>query len=229
VNLYYSREIDVDRACIITIKNNDVSEKLSKRCQLSCERVGMQYQVWDAFDGHAGLAVPEHSRNSDILNMIKVTDHYLTRTEVACFLSHLSLWIHCCLIDKPLVILEHDAVMVQKFTRHAALNSLIYLGCSEWQSGAMPLNEIPVFGSEGPNYLFVCRAHAYSLDPLMAKNLISHAIKMGIYTSLDKYLRADLFNITHTGLYAFDSDDVSTIKNRPSDGRSSVRNDDLSL
>lgn len=229
LNLYYSRQIDVENAYIITIKGNDTSEQLSKRCQLSCHNSGMKYKVWDAFDGYSDLSIPEHSKNSDILKLIKVTDHYLSRTEVACFLSHLSLWIHCCTIDKPIVILEHDAMMLKKFERHTTMNSIIYLGCIEWFSRSMPMLEIPLYGSEGPNYLFICRAHAYSIDPLVAKNLISHVIKMGIHTTLDKYLRADLFNITHQGLYAFDSDGKSTIINRPVDGRSNIRNDELKL
>lgn len=228
LNLFYSRQIDVESAYIITLKGNDISEKLSKRCQQSCINVGMNYNIWEGFDGKKEtIQIPEHSKNSDILKLIKITDHYLTKTEVACFLSHLSLWIQCCIIDKPIVILEHDSIMIEKFTKHQALNSIIYLGGLEWAKKNWKIYPIPPHASEGPNYLFICRAHAYSIDPLVAKNLVSHVIKYGISCPVDIFMRADIFNISHDGLYAYDLDDETTITNRPKNGRTTKRNDRL--
>ena len=87
------------------------------------------------------------------MSMIKITDHYLTRGEVACALSHISLWAHCVKIDQPIVILEHDAVMVKAFTQHQSYNSIVYLGGSEWaerdrkstrlNSSHIPLSRMP--------------------------------------------------------------------------------------
>lgn len=228
LNLYYSRRVDVESAYIITLKNNKKSEELSKRCQTTCENVNMPYKIWDAFDGKNNpIEIPDHSKNSDIIRSVKITDHYLTRTEVACFLSHLSLWIHCCVIDKPIVILEHDALMIKKFEYHTVLNSIIYLGGIEWAKKNWNVHAIPPFASEGPNYLFICRAHAYSIDPLIAKNMVSHALKYGLSSPADIFLRNDIFSITHTGLYAYDLDDETTILNRPLEGRTTKRNDRL--
>ena len=65
----------------------------------------------------------------------------------------------------------------------------------------------------------------------MAKNLLSYVIKMGICGPLDIMLRADLFHITHQGLYAYDDNDDAvrdtTIKARPVTGRTTERNDRL--
>ena len=91
-SLFYSHNINVEQAYIITLRNNSISEKYSKRCQESCRQVEMPFTVWDAFDGTQGsITIPDHSKNSDLIRMIKVTDHYLTRTELACALSHISL------------------------------------------------------------------------------------------------------------------------------------------
>ena len=191
----------------------------------------MPYKVWDAYNGlNSPIIVPDHSKDCSVMNMLKITDHYLTRGEVACALSHVSLWVHCAKIDKPIVILEHDTVMVERFEQHQSYNSIVYLGGSEWAQQGWKIYPIPPHASEGPNYHFICRAHAYSIDPAMAKNLISHVIKMGICAPLDIMLRADLFNITHQGLYAYDvmSDKTdTTIKARPFDGRTTKRNDKL--
>ena len=231
LNLFRSNDINVESAYIITLKGNENSLKYSAQCQESCKRVGMPYKVWDAYNGlNNPIIVPEHSKDCSVMNMLKITDHYLTRGEVACALSHISLWVHCAKIDKPIVILEHDAVMVERFEQHQSYNSIVYLGGSEWAQQGWKIYPIPPHASEGPNYHFICRAHAYSIDPAMAKNLISHVIKMGICAPLDIMLRADLFNITHQGLYAYDvmSDKTdTTIKARPFDGRTTKRNDKL--
>lgn len=231
LSLFRSNDINVESAYIITLKNNDNSLKYSAQCQESCKRVGMPYKVWDAYNGlNNPIIVPDHSKDCSVMNMLKITDHYLTRGEVACALSHISLWVHCAKIDKPIVILEHDTVMVERFEQHQSYNSIVYLGGSEWAQQGWKIYPIPPHASEGPNYHFICRAHAYSIDPAMAKNLISHVIKMGICAPLDIMLRADLFNITHQGLYAYDvmSDKTdTTIKARPFDGRTTKRNDKL--
>lgn len=232
LKLFYSRNCAVDDAYIITVKGHERSETLSRRCQQSCEKVGMNYKIWDAFNGMTPtIQVPDHSRDDSIINMLKITDHYLTRGEVACALSHISLWRHCALLDQPIVILEHDSVMVKKFEKVDSLNAIVYLGGKEWAMQNWNIYPIPPHASEGPNYLFICRAHAYAIDPLMAKNLLSYVIKMGICAPLDIMLRADLFNITHQGLYAFDNNidptHDTTIKARPVHGRTTERNDKL--
>lgn len=234
INLFYSYDTTVESAYIITVSGNDISETHSKRCQLSCNTVGMPYQVWDAYNGiDDDIVSPSHLKNDSVMRLIKVTDHYLTRGEVACALSHISLWSHCIKIDRPIVILEHDAVMVKKFERYESYNSIVYLGGQEWVKQQWKIYPIPPHASEGPNYHFICRAHAYAIDPQIAKNLLSYVIKEGISAPIDIMMRADLFNITHQGLYAYD-DNIdnktdTTIKARPFNGRSNIRNDRLSI
>ena len=232
-SLFYSYDIGVESAYIITIKGHQRSEEISKRCQQSCDKVGMPYKIWDAFDGTGGdIKVPDHSKNDALTKMLKITDHYMTRGEVACALSHISLWRHCAEIDKPIVILEHDAIMVNKFEQHQSLNSIVYLGGNEWAKQGWKIFPIPPHASEGPNYHFICRAHAYSIDPMMAKNLLAHVIKNGILAPLDIMMRVDLFHVTHQGLYAYDDNENAvrdtTIKARPVEGRTTKRNDNLS-
>lgn len=232
LNLYYSYNNKVDKAYIITVKGHTHSERISARCQQSCDAVGMPYTVWDAYDGTGNsIVTPPGLVNDSVMRLLKITDHYLTRGEVACALSHISLWSHCAKIDRPIVILEHDSVMVKKFESHDSYNSIVYLGGAEWAKQNWGIYPIPPHASEGPNYHFICRAHAYSIDPQMAKNLLAHVIKMGICAPLDIMMRADIFNITHQGLFAYD-DNVDAVKDttilaRPVEGRTTKRNDRL--
>jgi GR25 family glycosyltransferase involved in LPS biosynthesis len=229
LNLFYSYDLGVDDAYIITVKNNENSESLSKRCQQSCEKVGMPYKIWDAYDGMGEKIIePEHLKDDSFMRLLKVTDHYMTRGEVACALSHISLWLHCAKLDKPIVILEHDAIMLKKLENQLSYNAIVYLGGAEWVKENWPVTYVPPHASDGHNYHFICRAHAYCIDPAMAKNLLSHVLKVGICSPLDIMMRADLFNITHQGVYAYDEPVGTTILSRPQEGRTTKRNENLS-
>lgn len=229
MNLFHSYNQVAEKAYIIRVDGNEKSEELAKRCADSCAEVGQMYQYWQAYDGYENpIKPPKHE--SEIMNLIKVTDHYLTRGEVACALSHISLWNHCAQIDRPIVILEHDAVMAKPYSQHAVFNSICYLGSNEQVEQGWGVYPTPPHASEGPNYHFICRAHAYAIDPAVAKNLLAHVIKYGICAPLDILIRSDVFPIHQMGVFAYDRrDKQTTILGRPKEGRSTVRNDDLTI
>lgn len=227
MKLFTSYDLNIDQAYIIRILGNEVSERFASRCAESCTNTGMQYSFWDAYDGTSGeIKAPAH--HNDVMDLIRVTDHYLTRGEVACALSHISLWAKCAVQDRPLVILEHDAVMLQPYTKHGVYNSIAFLGSKEQVKDNWPVLPTPPHGSDGPNKHFLCRAHAYAIDPAVAKNMLAHVIKFGITDPLDIMIRADIFPIHQMGVFAYDDPGTeTTIHNRPKDGRTSMRNDDL--
>lgn len=229
-SLHRKYDMQVNQAYIIRLKNNPTSEQMAQRCALSCRKVGQNFEFWDAYDGvQDPIKIPDH--HNVIMDLIKITDHYATRSEIAAALSHISIWAHCAITDKPLVILEHDAIMVKPYTYHQVYNSIAFLGSREqyelgWQAMATPPH-----ATEGPNYHFICRAHAYAIDPSVAKNLLAHVIKWGIHAPLDIMIRADVFPIHQTDLFAYDKPDLeqTTILGRPKHGRSTVRNDNLEI
>lgn len=227
-SLFYSYDRNIENTYIIRIKDNDISEALAERCASSCDAVGQRYALWDAYDGtREEIRVPSH--HNDVMSLLKITDHYSTRSEVACALSHISLWARCIILDKPIVILEHDAVMLKPYTSHALFNSIGFLGSYEQHKLGWPIDLNPPRNMEGPNYHFICRAHAYSIDPIVAKNMLAYVLKLGIFAPLDIIIRADEFSIHQTGLYAYDDslEGVTTISGRPQHGRSTLRNDGL--
>ena len=229
-SLFFKYDLAVETAYIIRVKGHEESEEKAKKCSDSCDKVGQKWEYWDAYDGISGeLKKPEH--HNVIMDCIKVLDHYATRGEVACALSHISLWAKCVIEDKPLIVLEHDSVMVQPYTQHAVFNSICYLGSHEQVKQGWQVLPTPPHASEGPNYHFICRAHAYAIDPAVAKNMLAHVIKYGINAPLDILLRADVFPIHQMGIYAYndwDGDKTNTtIKGRPLEGRTTKRNDKL--
>ena len=111
-------------------------------------------------------------------------------------------------------ILEHDAIMIKPYLRHNYLNNIVYLGGTEQIHGSLKSEDtIPPHASDHQGLdRFICRAHAYSIDPLMAKNLVSYAIHHGIITTADAMMRFDMFGIVQDGVYAYDNPhDLSTI------------------
>jgi hypothetical protein len=231
-SLFFSYSVKIDSAYIIRIKGHEKSEVLAKRCAESCAKVNVPFKYWDAYNGVTEtLTAPDHLIDDKFMKMLKVSDHFLTRTELACALSHISLWARCVEIDTPLVILEHDAIMVAKYEEHTMFNSIDYLGSNEQINKKWGVHPTPPHGSMGPNYHFICRAHAYSIDPAVAKNMLAHVLKFGICSSLDCLLRADIFPIHQMGMYAYDGGDRkdTTILNRADTDRSTIRNDDLKI
>lgn len=213
--LDYAMEFDDCVAHIITIKGNEVSERMSARCQKSCEEVGQPFEVWDAFDGTNGtdITYPQHAEGQDHFRWLKRMNDRLTIGETACILSHYSLWAHCVAIDRPLVVLEHDAIMVKKYWSHNGFNQINYLGnLQQYQEGKYP--DFPPHSAATKNWKFICRAHAYAIDPAVARQLISHVIRFGLSAPADMLIRADIFPIVQTGFYAFDAPGETTIKGR---------------
>ena len=233
MNYYNKHEMSIEGTYIISIQGNKVSEQLTQQCLASCKEVGQpNVQVFPAFDatgskikvqqhdlglpvGELGsIKVPEFLQGQAFLNFLRLKRCDLLMTQIACFLSHYSLWCMCLDKDMPIVILEHDAVMVKPFLRHNYLNNIVYLGGSEQARGSLrDTDTIPPHASDQQGLdRFICRAHAYSIDPIMAKNLVSYAIHHGIITTADAMMRYDMFGIVQNGVYAYDNPhDQSTI------------------
>ena len=233
MNYYNQHEMTVEGTYIISIQSNEVSQKLTKQCIESCEKVNQpNVRVFPAFDatdskikvqqhdlgmpiGELGtIKVPEFLQGQAFINFLRLKRADLLMTQIACFLSHYSLWCMCLDKDRPIVILEHDAVMVKPFLRHNYLNNIVYLGGSEQIHGSLrDTDTIPPHASDQQGLdRFICRAHAYSIDPIMAKNLVSYAIHHGIITTADAMMRYDMFGIVQNGVYAYDNPhNLSTI------------------
>lgn len=228
-SLFRSYDTHISHAHIITVKGHTASEQYALRCAQSCDQVGQPWRTWYAYDGtqEGEIKPPNHMINCSFMRMIKIMDNYLTKAEVACALSHISLWAHCVITDKPVIVLEHDAIMLKPMREFPGHNTIVYLGGSEWAELKWPIMHVPLHGSDGPNKHFICRAHAYAIEPVVAKNMLAHVLKMGIYASLDEMISADLYNISHVGCVAYDKQSETTIRNRPKDGRHTLKNDQL--
>lgn len=220
-----SYKIDVESAYVITLQNHELSQPQANACMASCKKVGMPAKTFYAVDGTSGqLRLPKHLEKATYLSWLKVVDKQLSASEIACAMSHFALWCKCLELDQPIVILEHDAIMLRKYQHHIFYNSIVYLGSTEQAKQGWPVRTIPPHGTNGPNYHFMLRAHAYAIDPAVAKNMVTHVLRNGIHESLDIMLRADLFSIVQDGLYAYDNfQGQTTITDRKKDPQGKER------
>ena len=226
MNYYNQFNMEVEGTYIISIEGNEVSQKLTQQCYESCQKIGQpNVQVFPAFDatnspvkiqkhdygkpiGEMGtIKVPEFLQGQAFINFLRLRRSDLLMTQIACFLSHYSLWCMCLDKDRPIVILEHDAIMVKPYLRHNYLNNIVYLGGYEQIEGTLRCNDtIPPHASDHKGLdRFICRAHAYAIDPPMAKNLVAYSIHHGIITTADAIMRCDMFGIVQDGVYAYEN------------------------
>ena len=233
MNYYNHYDMNVEGTYIISIQGNKVSEKLTKQCLDSCEKIGQpNVNIFPAFDatdspikiqdhklgkpiGELGtIKVPEMLKGQAFINFLRLRRADLLMTQIACFLSHYSLWCMCLDKDRPIVILEHDAIMVKQYLRHNYFNNIVYLGGCEQIEGSLRANDtVPPHASDHKGLdRFICRAHAYAIDPAIAKNLVAYSIHHGLITTADAIMRCDMFGIVQDGVYAYDKPNgLSTI------------------
>lgn len=216
MHLVNQRNVDIESAYVIYLPGNATSQRLADQAMMSCNRVNMPVRLWAGFDGSSdAIMTPGSLQNQDWINWIKIYDHFQSPTEVACSLSHISLWAHCMTIDQPIVVLEHDAVMVKALTRHRFYNTIQYLGCKEQMVPGADIENQSWFSSINQNWIFINRAHAYSVDPAVARRLFTMVLERGIFESLDVMIMADVVGIVQDGIYAYDNPQgTTTITNR---------------
>jgi len=217
MKLYHSYNSNILKAYIIYIPGNPISVMQSERCLTSCQAAGQDAELYQGFDGSGEEIVPPPQLiGQSWLSWFRVTDHMISKTEIACCLSHISLWIKCIEIDQPIMILEHDAVVLQRREKHEIYNAIAYLGCDEQHTGKYKLENLVAPGSSiNKNWHFIHRAHAYGIDPAVARKMLTNVIDRGIFESLDVMLKKDDYAIYQTGLYAYEKPDgLTTIHNR---------------
>jgi hypothetical protein len=216
-SLLFSDNRQVESAYVITLPGNSISEELSRRCVNSCNNVGQPVKVWQAFDGtnKKDVLVPFFLENQEYLRWIKQPNDKYSTSQIATFFSHLSLWSHCATIDRPIIILEHDAIMIKALKQHNFYNCIQYLGNKEYyDQNKVPIGLPPHGSIYSGHWRFICRAHAYAIDPPIARNLLSYAIREGMTKTLDVFIRCDIFAIVQDNMYAYDERGISTIEEK---------------
>lgn len=100
------------KSFIIRLKNQEPSEGLAAECLISGKTHGINFQLFDGIFGEENI-----QRKTEELK-IRPFSEGMKKGRLGvkgCFLSHYSLWLYCLEINEPLLICEHDAMVISPF------------------------------------------------------------------------------------------------------------------
>lgn len=173
----------IDRGLIIRMPNNELSRQYAEICAKSCIENGLPYEFVDAVD------------NADFNNIrsvfhsvgAKVSKNYTKSLgNVCCHASMIKCWRRVVEIDKPCIVLEHDALVVGDVNSIDIPNmAVVTFGHRVGESNSY----VPPRPAEA--VVRVDRAiglHAYGLTPDTAKWLVNDAETNEISVGVDRYL-----------------------------------------
>ena len=172
---------------IITMQGNTISETLAKECMDSAKKFGLNPEIFPAVHGNQiDSAWREHN-----LKYFKFNQRIkkLNQGTIGCLISHLLLWKKCIAIKKPILVLEHDAVVIrpipsvitEKFTEVCNLDWLSRLTSNydeEVQEDRG--DDVTIFMKKRPsasglelyNKTHIKGSHSYIVKPQGAQRLI---------------------------------------------------------
>ena len=158
------------------------------RRQLFSNTNDIRYSIFDAFDGnelsHQWLLNNGFDTNKNWIDPINNT--HITHGEVGCFLSHYHLWAKCIVLNEPIIILEDDAIITDRFSideikeKFDSGYNFMYLGHRE-MARSKRLDDTFVV----PTYPYW--TVGYALTPQAAQILVNDRIRKNIIP-VDEYL-----------------------------------------
>jgi hypothetical protein len=149
------------------------SSPVVDNCVQSLEQHGWSYEIFPAVDGSRVTEADWQRTGIAMSDLGKIKRRPGAQ---GCWLSHFAVWSQCIKQGRPVIILEHDALVTEPWPSNMDLDTqLIKL----YSSAECKIN--PAFG------LWSKGSHAYTLTPAQAQRIIDHARKNGAQ-AVDKHL-----------------------------------------
>ena len=170
----------IDRALIIRRLKNEISMEYADACAKSCDEHGLPYEFIDAVEE---LPCDEAFKS---VGTFKKPGYKNTQGNCCCHSSHIKCWKRIIELDKPCIVLEHDAIVKGDVTDvdipdmaivtfgHRVANVDDYSPVSPIQR----LKEIPK----------AIGVHAAGISPVTAKWLWEDVRDNGISIGIDRWL-----------------------------------------
>lgn len=176
------------KAFIIMMKGNLISEEYAKVCSDSCDKVGIDWEYIEWFDGNKGGPHIAMEAWKQVPTPISNVNSFKPKRNTAqCATSgHAMAWCKVRDLGKPAIILEHDAVMYHDINIDLIDNCIIALGYKiqdpsqyNHEAAGAPKKIVDVNGEghEG--------AHAYAITPETARLLLKELEEIGIPGAID--------------------------------------------
>jgi GR25 family glycosyltransferase involved in LPS biosynthesis len=184
------------KAFVIRKPNDEMSEKFADECIASAKHFGVSVEKFDGvYSDH-----DEIIKSKGLFFFEKMKEHRKTNPGIkGCFLSHFLLWEKCIALNEPIIIFEHDALMIRPlppnftdlFTHHCILDYAVHYPDYEEiiaAEGDLKVVEYPMRGTHKMffsqiNKHHVKGSHAHAVTPIGAKTLINSIKKYGMLPS----------------------------------------------
>ena len=195
-----------------------MNNALSIECALRCEDSILQRTDIDPGLWAANTPNSSHAAFCDRgLDSEHFIDNWSRKANaMACFLSHHDLWRKCRDLNEPIIILEHDAVMVTELPSKDHMNKYdIYnLGKPSYgRFNTITSKDRPYEGKLFSTSGYLKGAHAYYVTPMGAKKLLDKAKHDA--KPVDLFITDKDFNIGESIPWAFEAhDSFSTIQKK---------------
>lgn len=183
---------------IITMHGEPISESLANDCLYSTEKFGIQPKI---FNGTHGEQIDSEWKQHN-LKEFKFNKRIkkLNRGAIGCTISHLKLWKKCIELQSPILILEHDALMIRNIPQ-SILDKFEDVCNLDWLSrittnydtevtqdrgqavNLFKVKRPPYSGLELYNKSHIKGAHSYIVKPQGAKKLIDWLWAHGVLSA----------------------------------------------
>ena len=158
------------------------------RKRLFADTNRIEYEIFNAVDGHKLTHQKLLSQGFDTYKNWKdpLNDTHITHGEIGCFLSHFELWKKCIEINEPIVVLEDDAIVTDRFSVEE-LEENFKKGCNFIYLGYKEMNEAKVLSSKYVVPTYPYWTVGYALTPEAARKLVTVQARQNIIP-VDEYL-----------------------------------------
>jgi len=201
------------KAIVIRLRDVEESETLARECIQSGKQHDLIIYPFDGVYGEEQIAA-KHKEFE-----IRPWKEKMKKNRLGvkgCFLSHYSIWLHAIEIDQPIIVFEHDAVIIRKIPENIEetfldiLNldyaSRIFESYEEYEkylnvNKSFEVKQIDSTSARATyqyiNTHHIKGAHGYILKPNGAKKLIDAAFEHG-YIAADVHINSYYLNVNYS-------------------------------
>jgi GR25 family glycosyltransferase involved in LPS biosynthesis len=171
---------------VIAIKGHAVSEAQLKDCLASAKRLDWKVETFWGVNGHT--LTEDSWKNIGVTPLLNKPTMNRKGTW-GCFFSHWILWNRCLELNEPIIVLEHDAVIMEHWSPIEIDEAMIKL--HRYYKQKNPKND-------DDSGLWSPSTHAYCILPKHAEQLINFARTVGGYET-DRMMGDRVLKVNHLG------------------------------
>lgn len=179
------------KAIVIRLKDIEISENLAEECIKTSKSHGLIVYPYNGIYGETQIT-KKHEEFG-----IKPWREKMKKNRLGvkgCFLSHYSIWLHCIEINQPIIIFEHDAILLRPLPENLEFDEFLLLDPFNKMSKEYSIKHsieydfsIEEYFNEsskqkyGLKHQYAMGLQAYIIKPKAAKKLVESVKQNGYY------------------------------------------------